>query len=203
VEVGRRERKKEATRRALVDAAIVLFVEHGFEATTVEDIAEAVDVSTRTFHRYFPVKEDVLFADAEDRLVRFEAALAARPRDEDILDSLRQACYVLAESVLVRPEFELARQELLDRSITLRAHGLRHSAEWATAVADFVADRVGVRADDPLPQLLGGCIVSVLRTATRRWLADPRRRLTRHIDAGFDLLAHLGDHTQPRVRRRA
>lgn len=201
-ELGRRERKKVATRRALAEAAITLFRERGFEATTVEDISDAVDVSTRTFHRYFPTKEDVLFADAHERLRRFEAALAERPRDEEVLDALRHASYVLAASVLERPEVELARQELLEGSLTLRAHGLRHTAEWARVVADDVAERLGLEPDDTVPQLLGGCTVAVMRTAGRRWAADPRSRFTRHVDEGFALLADLSAATTARKQRR-
>ena len=75
-ELGRRERKKLATRRALADAALRLFDQQGFDATTVEQIARVVDVSARTFHRYFERKEDVLFADHAERISNFRALLA-------------------------------------------------------------------------------------------------------------------------------
>ncbi|MCO1654675.1 TetR/AcrR family transcriptional regulator [Pseudonocardia humida] len=73
---GRRERKKQLTRQALVDAAVRLFTERGYERTTVADIAEAADVSTRTFFLHFPTKEDVLLADADGRVDSGVAAVA-------------------------------------------------------------------------------------------------------------------------------
>jgi AcrR family transcriptional regulator len=88
---GLRERKKARTRRAIADAAISLFVAQGFDATTVEQIAAAVDVAPRTFYRYFPTKEHVILRDQplEDRQV--VEALRRRPRGESQVAALARA----------------------------------------------------------------------------------------------------------------
>jgi len=90
-EVGRRERKKLKLRQDLVEAAYRLFEKKGFDETRIEDITNDVDVSARTFFRYFSCKEDVVLdyeAVEHDEIV---AALAARPADEPILTALRAA----------------------------------------------------------------------------------------------------------------
>src|SRR5690242_18367032 len=86
---GRRERKKQRTREALVDSAFRLFAEKGFEATTVEEIADAVDVSSRTFFRYFASKEDVLLTFQDEQFCAMKAAFAARPADEPMISAVR------------------------------------------------------------------------------------------------------------------
>src|SRR4029079_13738632 len=80
-ELGRRERKKLATRRALEESAMRLFTDKGFDGTTVEEIADAADVSARTFFRYFATKDEVLFGDHEPRLEAMRALLEQRPAD--------------------------------------------------------------------------------------------------------------------------
>ncbi|WP_165945856.1 TetR family transcriptional regulator [Micromonospora sp. KC606] len=82
---GLRERKKERTRQALVNSALGLFAERGYEATTIADIAAGADVSTRTFFSYFPSKEEILFADTEERLALALAVIDQRgPQDEPV-----------------------------------------------------------------------------------------------------------------------
>lgn len=86
---GLRERKKVRTRRSIQDHALRLFLSKGYDATTIEEIAAAADVSHMTFHRYFPRKEDVLLADEYDPMI-FEL-IAARPAGEIVIDKLRYA----------------------------------------------------------------------------------------------------------------
>lgn len=109
-EPSRRERKKEKTRVDFVQAAVRLFRERGYEATTVDDIAEAADYARSTFFRYFPSKEDVVFVDLPDRATSLKAVLEAAPADGDAWQVARQAIIdeVLTFSVLSReldPDF--------------------------------------------------------------------------------------------------
>ena len=85
--VGLRERKKARTREALQEAAMERFARQGFDGTTVEEIAEACEVSPRTFFRYFPTKEDVLFADAAARRERLLEVIAERPVEEPAFEA--------------------------------------------------------------------------------------------------------------------
>src|SRR5580692_9316282 len=84
-EGGLRARKKMRTRLAIEAAAVALFESKGYEATTVEEIAELAEVSPTTFFRYFPTKADVLLSDHGQRLPVLFEAIVARPDDEDDL----------------------------------------------------------------------------------------------------------------------
>src|SRR3954467_1362276 len=88
---GRRERKKQRTREALIDTAFRLFQAKGFEATTVEEIADEVDISSRTFFRYFSSKEDVVLTFQEEQFATMMEELAARPASEPVMTALRNA----------------------------------------------------------------------------------------------------------------
>src|SRR4051794_12256860 len=86
---GLRERKKRETREALTHAALELFVERGYDETTLAEIAEAAGVSTRTIFAYFPSKEDILFSTLRTLLEALAQALARRPAGTDALTALR------------------------------------------------------------------------------------------------------------------
>ena len=89
--IGLRERKKLRTREALADAAFELFKRQGFETTTIDEIAEQVELSPRTFFRHFASKEDVALTLMERQFAAIYDALAARPVDEPVVTALRHA----------------------------------------------------------------------------------------------------------------
>src|SRR5258708_39352380 len=88
---GLRLRKRQQTRERLTRAAMALFLERGFEATTLDDIAAAADISRRSFFHYFDSKEDVVFAWHEEITAALVAAIAARPASESMLAAAENA----------------------------------------------------------------------------------------------------------------
>src|SRR5690606_39905277 len=95
---GLREPKKRRTRQALATAALRLFAERGYEETTVAEIAAAADVSPRTFFSYFPSKEDVVFAEIDDRLAEVSEHLRRTP-GETPMDTIRRAVIDVLEAL--------------------------------------------------------------------------------------------------------
>lgn len=98
--VGRRERKKAATRAAILDAATALFLERGFDEVSVREIADQADVSPKTVFTHFPQKEALVFGDEDERHERLVAAVRDRPPGSSISDALK--AHYLAEIAAMR-----------------------------------------------------------------------------------------------------
>ena len=197
---GLRERKKLETRQALADAAIELFARQGFDETTVEDIAAAVDVSPRTFHRYFPRKEDVVFAESVGRLDRFRRRLAEHADEPTVLGAVRRSATEIAAEYRVAPDRERARSQLIGSTPALRAYNLGRYDEWAAAISAHAAEAVGEEPTDRWPALFGACAMAAFTTATRRWATNPGVDLSAEYDA---VLALLDGIDRPRTSPRA
>jgi AcrR family transcriptional regulator len=129
VESGLRERKKAATRRALIDAAADLFQRKGFAETTIAEIAEAADVSTRTFFGYFASKEEILFADTEGRIaLAFEVIDRRAPDDRPgdvLLAIVRRIADPDSAAAGVFGRMAPVRARLVLTTPSIQAHGLR------------------------------------------------------------------------------
>jgi AcrR family transcriptional regulator len=205
VTTGLRERKKEATRDALIEAALALFATQGFDATSVDQIADRVDVSARTFHRYFPAKEDVLFPDTAERTELVAVALDADDGTGPLLDALCAAAMELAATLATDPRRQALRFRIIEGNDRLRAHNLRASEEISDLFAVHAALRLGLAPGDQLPSLLGSWSVGVLRVAHRRWLADPKLDMVAEVQAGFETLetvAGAAARTRPKRTRK-
>jgi AcrR family transcriptional regulator len=176
----RRERKKAATRQALADSALRLFLERGYDGVTVREVAEAADVSATTLLNHFPSKEALLFDEEAD----IEAGLAAAVRDRASGVSIPQAlCAFVVErqAGLDDPRFG-AFLALIRTTPALAEYAHRMWMRHQDALAAAIAADVGMPADDPHAQALARFTLESTALAHRS--ADPQRAL----EAAFDLL---------------
>jgi len=188
---GRRERKKQATRLALEEAALRLTLEHGVEHVTVEDICAEVDVSSRTFFNYFPSKERAVAGSGplaiDDEAIR---RIAEGDGREGLFDDLRALLRTkAAESTRKRADM-VCRRKVVERNPALLPLMLENFAKYERAVAEAIAQRIGTDPDaDPYPQLVAGLIGTVMRVSFHRWTSGlGRKSLEAEVDQAFTLL---------------
>jgi AcrR family transcriptional regulator len=180
---GLRERKKQATREALAAAALDLFLERGYDETTLAEIADAAGVSTRTIFAYFPGKEDILFSRMEamrDALVR---ALAERPAGTDALTALRE--FILS-SEHEKTELDHRLGELIAKDATLSSHKRARIAHLQEVLAAAIADDLGVGADDLRPQVAAASLTAAFEVLERQDRAVSRTPTSVEIAAAID-----------------
>jgi AcrR family transcriptional regulator len=173
---GLRERKKVRTRDAIRDAAHDLFVARGYAGTTVDDIAEAADVSPRTFFRYFANKEEVLFSQFDETLDLLGEFLDARPPTESVADSLRAASQEFA-SMGTAVGDDKAAFAVFNSTEALHARYLQSFFRLESLAAEWIASRIGRSPDDGLPRTLAAVLASGARVALDVWVEQPGQDL--------------------------
>ncbi|MBO3680811.1 TetR/AcrR family transcriptional regulator [Streptomyces sp. NEAU-YJ-81] len=145
--VGRRERKKAATRQAIADAALQLFLERGYDQVSIRDIADAADVSTTTVFKHFTGKEALVFDREQDRESEVIAAVRQRAAGQSILDALRQ--HVLDAWLPITAHPRMAEfTNLVDSTPALRAYAERMWTRHTDSLSAAIADELGVDHDD-------------------------------------------------------
>ncbi len=168
--VALRERKKDQTRDALARAAIELFQEKGYEATTVAEIARAASVSRRTFFRYFPTKDALLFVDNSDHLERFREILEAREPGDTMGDPIRRACLAQANDYMRDRDQVVARARIIESSPGLSKQERQQDLLWEQAITEaLVASRSPSATTERRARMLAGAIVGAMRAAIIEW----------------------------------
>ncbi|MCM2412100.1 MULTISPECIES: TetR family transcriptional regulator [unclassified Streptomyces] len=166
--LGLRERKKLRTRVAIRQATYRLIAEQGYDATTIEQIAEAAEVSPSTVFRYFATKEDIVLTDEYDPVM--EAALRSRPAGEPPLLSVR---LMLTESLtsFITTENEELRQRtrLMVEVPAIRARMTETMSDTAKILSQVLADRTGGSADDLRIRVFVASVLGALREVTLYW----------------------------------
>lgn len=193
--LSRRERKKKQTREALETTALKLFRKKGYDQTTIKEITETIDVSLRTFFRYFDSKEAVLFGNWRGELKAVHDLILSRPPDEPLLVTLYECARLLTE---------------LDRGSEQRLMLIRKLAKNSRRLGDYernvifpefegvVADAIGQRmhvdpASDPRPRIIAAVAVAAWTTARRIWMEnDGKRPMSELIQEIISIIAPDG-----------
>lgn len=171
---GLRARKELATRTRIVEVAFELFARDGFEATTADAIAEAAEISRRTFFRYYPSKDELLFVDGPRRLAEFEANLVPRSPEETPLLAAQRACLALAGEYMERRDAMRLRQSIVEDSPTLarRERQLDRDFEAAIARATLRRYRRPSAALKRHVHVFAGAIFGASRATLDHWFAQ-------------------------------
>jgi AcrR family transcriptional regulator len=183
-----RERKKVRTRDAIVTAALELFADRGYEATTVEMIAEVAEVSPATVFRYFAGKDEIVFSERDRRLPVLAAALRDRPAAEsDLVAAGRALGQVFADP---DAESRIRRQrQALASSVVLRGKAEEVLADWQETIRQALLARGPADRCDPDARVRAALVMTGFRVALEDWLAGKHPDLVRSIDRTMGAVA--------------
>jgi AcrR family transcriptional regulator len=173
-----RERTRRAVQKEITDAANALFVERGYEATTIDDIAAAVGVSQRSVFRYFPTKEEIVVGKFDFVAEEMLEVLRARPAGEPVWESLRRVFDLLVPYVDAPGKHEVAEpmQRIVFSTPPLFASYLQKLQQMQDAVVTALLERAQTAGipyadDDPAPRALAAAAFGCLVAAQHSWLA--------------------------------
>ncbi len=190
------------SRTELEQVALDLFARNGFDATTVDRIAEAVGVSRRTFFRYFDSKNDVVWGEFAAGLHAMEDRLTAVPNDVPLLRGLADAVVHFNALPPGTVAAHRHRMSLILHVPALQAHSTLRYAAWRDVVARFAARRLGLPVESLLPQLVGHVALGAAVASYEQWLQDESSDLTALLTESFAAL-ELSLPAPPASRARA
>ncbi|WP_118137629.1 TetR/AcrR family transcriptional regulator [Oceanicella sp. SM1341] len=174
---GLREAKKDRTKTQLLEAALALISRHGFEQTTINQIADEVQVSPRTLLRYFPTKEDVIVSWVEDGMGVFRDALVKREAMAPPFDTLLASARAMLASYQARAHFFLAIERVIATSPSVAARKQQMMEALAQDVVTILRGRPGRDAPDALScDVLTGTVFAMIRATIHAWVAAEGRQ---------------------------
>ncbi|MFC4560919.1 TetR/AcrR family transcriptional regulator [Nocardiopsis mangrovi] len=187
-----RERKKHRTREALIATALERFTAQGFDGTTLDELCAGVEVSKRTFFRYFAGKEDVALAPTQDMWTAFVAELEARPADGGLLMDLLQD--TVLTTIRAMPAEGWAQRVRLSRVLaqdtpSMNARNLQFCDRATRAALDVVRERFGFDPADLRPRLTFDVVLAAFKCGLDEWTRHPgpatRDTLAGHVRDAF------------------
>lgn len=160
---GLRERKKQRTREAIVEAAFELFAERGFDGTTIAEIADAAEIAPRTFFSYFPSKDDVVFHDFEEKYAMFASWMQDREPGVNAIDALRAGVESMRREVdRDHLREKRLRNQLIRENDSLAAHSEHLSGKFVQLLAEAVAQDLGDAPGDLRPRLVAAATTAAI-----------------------------------------
>jgi AcrR family transcriptional regulator len=170
---GLRQRKRQQTRERLTEAAMALFLDRGFEGTTLDDIAAAADISRRSFFHYFASKEDVVFAWQEESTASLIAAVAARPANESMLTAAENAILTMVGQL--KPGEAMAIARLKRDNPALQARDQVKHEKLERALAEALGKRAGQKTEKLQARLVAMIATGTMRIGGELWAAEGAR----------------------------
>lgn len=150
--------------------ALRLFLERGFDATTVDDIADAAGIGRRTLFRYFPSKNDLPWGDFDGLLAMMRNRLASLPPGLPLREALRLAVIEFNRFPPEQLPLHRERMRLLLEVPALVAHSTLRYQAWRGVIAEYVARRIGAEPDDLEPQAVAWACLGLCLAAYQDWL---------------------------------
>jgi AcrR family transcriptional regulator len=163
---GLRARKKERTRQAIADGAMQLFLERGFDAVTIAEVAEAAEVDAKTIYNYFPSKPDLVYHRLEDFETGLLGAVRTREQGDSILAAF--ARFSLGAQGLLGDEWASERLRAIARMITasdtLLAYEEQVFARYTASLATLIAEETDARPTDVEPAVVAHALIGLHRS---------------------------------------
>lgn len=175
---GLRERKKQRTRDTIARVALELFAERGYDETTLEDIADAADVSKRTIFSYYQSKEDILFSDEPAILSAIELALQNRPPGTTTVEALRDLLDSFSASAQA-----MIRKRIIGANDMLRLRERARFARVEELLAESLALDLDAGPDDIRPLLIAASVTAAFNAAYDRLLTQATGDAISHGEA--------------------
>jgi AcrR family transcriptional regulator len=192
------QRRRDRTRRALMSAALDLFGDKGYDASTIEEITHAADVSPRTFFHHFASKEEVLFGGHRERRDDVLAALRSRIDTQPVASAVCDALLEVVDAFEADPAFFRRRAKLYASEPTLRSAVLRLNDRLIEDMTEVISERLGLAARTSLaPRLIATLANGALRSAIDTWVAAGGRNDLR------TLAVHALTIVRPTIERAA
>lgn len=186
---ARRVGRRPVTSRSEIEhIALDLFTRNGFDTTTVDDIAAAAGIGRRTVFRYYASKNDIPWGAFDEQLDRMRATFATLSADLPVMAAVHLAVLEFNDVAPEEQPWHRRRLRLILDTPALQAHSTLRYAAWRQVVADYAAARLGLPADELVPQTIGHASLGVALAAYERWLRGDSGELRELLDVAFSAL---------------